>query len=127
MTDWRDMAEFAAVDLEDSFILGWQYAPEAGGLAFEVGASLWPGHPAYEPPQRGEHTCYKRTAMLFVNASVIGRLPQQSDVEPGRDADGREDYGSFDTLSLDDGTYRVVTDFADVLIRCDRVTFDVSS
>lgn len=127
MTNWRDMAEFVAVDLEDSFILGWRYEPEADGLAFEIEASLWPGHPAYEPPQRGEHTCYKRAELLFADASVTGRLPLQSDVKPGRDADGSEDYGSFDALMLDDGMYRVVTDFADVLVQCERIRFTVPS
>ena len=125
MTDWRDMTEFDGVDLEDSFILGWRYSPSVGGLRFDVEAHLGPDHPAYEPPEPDEFGCYKRAVLLFAAASVSGDLPEQSSVRPMRDPDGSEDYGSFDSVTVEDGTYRVVTDFADAVLTCDSVSFRV--
>ena len=127
MTDWRDMAEFNGVDLEDSFILGWRYSPSVGGLLFDVEAHLGPDHPAYERPTPDEFGCYKRATLLFAAASVLGDLPEPSSVRAIRDPDGSEDYGSFDTITMEDGAYRIATDFADVVLTCNDVSFRVLS
>ncbi len=75
----------------------------------------------------GEFGCYKRAALLFAAASVSGDLPEQSSVRATRDPDGSEDYGSFDSITMEDGAYRVITDFADVVLTCDDVSFRVLS
>ena len=127
MTDWRDMAEFDGVDLEDSFILGWRYSPAVGGLLFDVEAHLGPDHPDHQQPKQDEFACYKRAALLFAAADVTGDLPEPSSVRATRDPDGSEDYGSFDSVTMEDGAYRVVTDFADVVLICDGVSIRVLS
>ena len=123
MRSWRDMSEFAGVDLEDTAILGWHRDGEA--LTFEVEVSLWPEHPQYAPPRPGEHTCYRRGRLRFAGVSVEGDLPGQSEVESYRDPDGSEDYGTFDALTLEGNAYRVVTDFTDVTVRGGSISLEV--
>ena len=47
--DWRKLREFADVDLEQSFVLSWNY--EAGTLFIDIDLLLLPDHPFYEKPR----------------------------------------------------------------------------
>ena len=119
------MAEFDGVDLVSSFILGWRHTPAEGGLLFEVEVLIGPEQSAYEAPKPNEVGCFKPAELLFVAASILGTLPEQGEVRPAVDADGEEDYGGFDALTLEDGFYHVVTEFADVLLQCGEMTFRI--
>jgi hypothetical protein len=126
MRTWREMSQFEGVDLEDTGVLGWRYSAEEGVLVFDVDASLWPGHAAYEPPKSGEWACYKAAQLVFIGARVAGNLPSPTDATRTVGPDGSIDFGTFGTLLVEeDGEYRLVADFADLLIRCDRVELRV--
>ena len=119
---WREMGAFDGVDLEDTFVLGWSLNVEAGWFGFDVEASLWPGHPAYEPPRPNEWTCYERAVLAFEGVLELHGLPDAADVRTTTDADGSRDYGTFDALWRDDeGRWHVAGDSGEVVVRCDRV------
>lgn len=110
------MPELAGVDLEDSWVLGWRYDAPAGRLTIEVEASLWPGHPAYEPPAAGEHTCYRRATLTFEGVASVSGLRTQSGVPGHLDADGTRDYGSVDGLEGADRVFRLAGEMGDVTV-----------
>jgi hypothetical protein len=110
------MPELAGVDLEDSWVLGWRYDAPAGRLAIEVEASLWPGHPAYEPPSAGEHTCYRRATLAFEGVTSASGLRMQSEVPGHLDPDGTRDYGSVDALEGADGVFRLAGEMGEVTV-----------
>jgi hypothetical protein len=125
MLDWTQIAEFDGVDLPGSYILGWRYGADVGGLRFEIDAHLGPQHPSFSTPRPGEWGCFKRAELLFASAAVFGELPDQAEVRPATDANGEEDYSEVHHLALDDGWYHLVTGFADVRIRCEELRFRV--
>ncbi|HEV2735587.1 MAG TPA: hypothetical protein VGV85_12155 [Longimicrobiaceae bacterium] len=111
------MPELAGVDLEDSWVLGWRYDAPARRLTIEVEASLWPGHPAYEPPAAGEHTCYRRATLAFEGVTSVSGLRTQSEVPGHLDPDGTRDYGSVDVLEGADGVFRLAGEMGEVTVR----------
>ena len=122
--DWREIPDFAHVDLEDSFVLSWNEA--AHTLTFRLEASLWPGHPSYSVPKPNEHTCYKIAELVFSNTFRVEGLPSTAEVIPTLDGGGSIDYGSIDTLQLgDDGIWMICGDFGSVRIHCGSCTFRV--
>lgn len=61
--DWRDMREFAGVDLTKSFILSWQIDGET--LLIDVDMFLTSDHPFYERPRPAEKICIRPTVIEF--------------------------------------------------------------
>ena len=62
-TDWRDLREFAAVDLSRSFVLSWEV--ESGVLLIDVDLLLTPEHPFYETPRPREKVCIRPAVIEF--------------------------------------------------------------
>ena len=54
---WRDLREFAGVDLAKSFILSWHV--EAETLVIDIDLYLEPEHPFYETPRPAEKVCIR--------------------------------------------------------------------
>jgi hypothetical protein len=63
-----------------------------------VEASLWPGHPAYEPPPPDQWTCYKPARLVFDGVQAVDGLPDMADVPYCTDPDGSRDFGSLGEL-----------------------------
>jgi len=62
-TDWRDLREFAAVDIAQSFILSWHV--ESGSLMIDVDLFLNSDHPSYEKPRPAEKVCIRSAIIEF--------------------------------------------------------------
>lgn len=88
---WREMEEFSHMDLEDSWVTSWRVTEEE--LVVEVEASLWPGHPEYETPIYGNHTCYKPAQVVFPSVKLLEGLRTMEEVSGTQDLDGSIDYG----------------------------------
>ncbi len=119
---------FDGIMWEDTWLLGWHRAPTR--LILLVDVSLWPGHPAYQKPQPGEWTCYKRGRLVFEAVSSVEGLPSnESGTPPYADANGERDFGSINSLTSIEGGYRVMFDSGDVRIQCDgvRLEFDTTA
>ena len=123
-TDWREIPQFAFVDLEDSFVLSWSEA--AHSLTFRLEASLRPGHPDYAEPKPNQHTCYKKAEIVFTNTFRVEGLTSMADVVPAYSADGSVDYGTVDMLERnDDGIWMICGDFGNVRIHCGGFAFRI--
>jgi hypothetical protein len=129
MAEWREMPEFVGLDLEDSWVLGWRHDGAGQRLTFELEASVWPGHAAYEAPPPTEWTCYRPAVLAFEEVtSVVGLL----DVAAARatvDPDGSRDYGAIEGLRHEGGVFRFSGEMGEVEVRAARVrlTLDQSS
>jgi hypothetical protein len=101
--DWRDIGEFTGIDLEDSFVLGWDHQPDA--LVFRLELSVWPEHPLFQAPQSNEHTCYRFALLTFPHPKNVTGLKKQRAVRP---IPGSGDYGSIDSLQeVESGLYEM--------------------
>ncbi len=60
---WRQLREFADVDLSQSFVLSWHV--EAEMLVIDVDLYLEPGHPFYETPRPAEVHCIRPAFIEF--------------------------------------------------------------
>ena len=118
---------FDAVDLEDSWVLGWRVDVGRHRLVFELEASLWPGHEAYTRPLPGEHTCYKRAHLIFEGVDSLDGLPPMDGVKPNVDPDGSADFGNIEGLHhAGPGIYKFAGDFGEVCIKCEGVRFEIA-
>lgn len=116
---WREMATFTGVDLGDSFVLSWTLTTSAFVIEREI--SLWPGHPAYEPPRPDEYTCYKRGQLIFPNARNVLGLRKPSEAQATYDPDGSIDSGNIDALAEESpGHFIVHGEFGNVHVESDR-------
>lgn len=121
--DWTQLKEFDAVDLSESYVLGWHQTPTE--VVFELDVALTPEHRLYVAPRSGERTCWVRGALHFPEASIVHGLLEQRSVVGATDATGARDYGNIDQLSWADGQARIVGEFGDVTLRSARphITF----
>ncbi|NQV85636.1 MAG: hypothetical protein HQ492_00970 [Woeseiaceae bacterium] len=62
-TDWRKLLEFAAVDLDRSYILSWHI--ESQILMIDIDVQLTAGHPFYEKPRPAEKVCIRPAIIEF--------------------------------------------------------------
>jgi len=62
-TDWRQLREFAAVDLTQSFILSWHIESET--LMIDIDVFLTDEHPFYEKPRPAERVCIRPAVIEF--------------------------------------------------------------
>jgi len=109
----KESADFNHVDLQDSFILGWQYS--AKQLVFDVEFSLWPNHPDYVLPKPGEYTCYRAGQLIFRNVQSITGLRPMAAAVSTIDPNGSKDYGAFDSVGWNEnGTAWVIGDFGQI-------------
>lgn len=60
---WRQLREFAAVDLARSYVLSWRR--EGGTLIIDVDLYLEPNHPFFEAPRPAEKACIRPAAIEF--------------------------------------------------------------
>ena len=62
-TDWRQLREFTAVDLDRSFVISWHI--ESGTLMIDVDLFLTADHPSYEKPRPAEKVCIRSATTEF--------------------------------------------------------------
>lgn len=110
-TDWRELREFAAVDLMKSFVLGWEV--EGGILMIDVDLYLTPDHAFYEEPRPAEKVCIRPATIEF-------RLFRGLDSERGTSAQDLATGAISGMRRLADGRYEIRGDFGVVLIDAER-------
>lgn len=114
---------FDGVLTTDTFVIGWHR--EVDRLVFTVEASLWPGHPDYEPPRPGEWACYKPARLVFDGVRAVDGLPDMAEAPQWVDPGGPPDYGTLDELAAVPGGFRVAGDFGVALVSADAVRLEV--
>lgn len=113
-TDWRQLREFAGVDLARSYVLSWHI--ESGALLIDVDLFLTPEHPFFEAPRPAEKACIRPAIVEFPSCEALatnggsgtelveiaGKLGNGAIRGMRRLAEGRyEITGEFGTVSID--------------------------
>ncbi len=116
-TDWRKLREFAAVELDHSFILSWQFQSET--LQIDIDARLSPEHPFYEKPRPAEKVCIRPAIIEFPYCDGLS-----VDGDPSASiADAVKGLGHGAIVGLqrhEDGRYEINGAFGTVFIAADR-------
>ena len=113
ITDWRQIREFADVDLSRSFVLSWHV--ESDVLFIDIDLYLTPEHPFYEKPRPAERVCIRPAYIEFpfckalaTDGSSDGQL-----VDIARNID----HGAITGLRrLSDTRYEISGEFGTVLV-----------
>lgn len=116
-TDWREMREFADVDLTKSFILSWHF--ESGILFVDIDVLLTPEHPFYETPRPAEKVCIRPACIEFPYCESFGKAGESG----GKlvDIAGNLGAGAITGLSrFANHRYEISGDFGTVLIDAER-------
>lgn len=114
---WRQLREFADVDLSRSFVVSWHVESEM--LVLDVDLCLEPNHPFYEKPRPAEKVCIRPAVIEFPYCDDL-RADGVSDgelVEISR----KIKLGSIEDLSVvGDGQYAISGEFGTVSICSER-------
>ena len=118
VTNWTELREFAAVDLERSFVVAWE--TEGESLLIDLDLFLQPEHAFYEEPRPSEGACLRPAAIEFPICTQI--------TEPGKDRSGKvaEAIESLTTGRIaglrrtGDGHYEISGEFGTVGITAER-------
>jgi hypothetical protein len=117
-TNWTEFREFAAVDLEQSFVVAWE--KEGESLMIDVDVVLRPEHKFYEEPRPAEGACFRQAAIEFPFCTQIA--------EQGKDGSDQvaEAIESFSAGRIAGfrrtgiGRYAISGEFGTVEITADR-------
>ncbi len=116
-TDWRSLREFAAVDLDKSFILSWHVESET--LMIDVDLHLSAEHPFYEKPRPAEKVCIRPAIIEFPfceQMSVDGEA--STSIAALAESLG---HGRIEGLQRhQDGQYEIAGEFGTVLVTAER-------
>ena len=110
---WRQLREFADVDLTRSFVLSWNV--EADSLIIDVDLCLEAQHPFYEKPQPAEKECIRAAHIEFPHCDSL----RQDGGERGEVTEIARNigYGAITNLCLrDDGQYAISGEFGTVCV-----------
>lgn len=117
-TDWRSLREFAAVDLEQSFVLAWEI--QSGTLLIDTDLHLLPEHPFFEKPRPAEKVCIRAAVIEFPLCDRIEVDGEAANIEMA-EAVAMLGSGAIRGLRrLQDGRYEISGTFGFVLIDADR-------
>lgn len=114
---WRQLREFADVDLTRSFVLSWHVEGEA--LIIDVDLFLEPEHPFYETPRPAEKVCIRPATIEFAYCDEL----RSADVTGGEVTEiaGKLGHGAIrDLVVLDDGRYAISGEFGTVSLVAER-------
>ncbi len=119
VTDWRELREFKAVDLTESFVLSW--STDAESLLIDLDLYLCPDHAFYEKPRPAEKACFRPAFLEFPNCSGIA---SRADTENGQsipDIAARLGLGAIEGLRrIGEGRYEITGEFGQVEIDAER-------
>ena len=114
--DWRQLREFADVDLERSFVLSWKF--EAGTLLVDIDLLLLSEHAFYEAPRPAEKVCIRPAFIEFPFCIAAGPPGTGGDVAASIAGLGG---GAIRGLTLiAEGNYEILGDFGAVHIESER-------
>jgi len=69
VTNWTELREFAAVDLEQSFVVAWE--TEGESLLIDLDLFLLPEHSFYEEPRPSEGACFRPAVIEFAYCAEV--------------------------------------------------------
>jgi hypothetical protein len=117
-TDWRDLREFASVDLTQSFLLSCAF--ESSSLMIDVDLFLTPEHPLYEKPRPAQRVCIRPAVIEFPYCESLRTAGSAKATESAAVARGIQ-HGPISGLRrIRDGQYELSGRFGTLLIDAER-------
>lgn len=118
-TNWTELREFRAVDLTESFIVGW--GTDRDSLMVDLDLFLCPEHAFYEAPRPAEGACYRPAMLEFphcvtLSGDKVGTRPRSVSHAAAQLAHGR----ISGLRVVDDGRYEMTGAFGKVEIHAER-------
>jgi hypothetical protein len=114
---WRQLREFADVDLAKSFVLSWHVEAEA--LVIDIDLYLEPGHPFFEKPRPAEMVCIRPAFIEFPCCDEL--QPCAGGGREVAEIAGNLGLGAISDLTVsDDGRYAISGEFGTVSIIAER-------
>lgn len=112
------MREFAAVDLEQSFVVDWETEGET--LLIDVDLLLEPEHAFYEEPRPAEGACFRQAVIEFAYCTKVSG-PENDGTSEVAEAIKSFKTGHISGLRRNgDGYYEIMGEFGTVGIRAER-------
>lgn len=116
-TDWKQLREFAGVDLLQSFILSWHVESET--LMVDIDVLLLPDHPFYEKPRPAERVCIRPAIIEFPYCDLL-QHESSATTTPLETVETLQ-LGAIKGLRrIADGRYEISGDFGTVFIAAER-------
>ena len=114
---WRQLREFADVDMTQSFVLSWHGEGEM--LVVDIDLFLEPEHPFSEKPRPAEKACIRPAFIEFPYCEEL--LSAQTGNGEVAEISGKLGLGAIsDLVVLDDGRYAISGEFGTVSIIAER-------
>ena len=119
VTDWRELREFKAVDLTESFVLSW--STDAESLLIDLDLYLCPDHAFYEKPRPAEKACFRPATLEFPDCSDVVSGADRGIVRSVPDKAATLGHGAIEGLKrIGDGRYEISGKFGQVRIDAGR-------
>ena len=116
-TGWKELREFAHVDLARSYVLSWQ--AEGDSLLIDLDLFIESAHPSYEEPRPAEKVCIRPALLEFPYVDEC-RL---NDAEPRQLSELVNEIalGAIEDLTVSgDGCYEIRGEFGTVSVHAER-------
>ena len=117
-TDWRQLREFAAVDLTQSFVLSCEV--QADTLLIDIDLFLTPEHPFYETPRPAQKVCIRPAVIEFPYCETITGDGIGNDVPIAEAARSIKPGAITGFRRLADGRYELSGAFGSVRVDAER-------
>ena len=117
LVDWRKLREFAAVELDHSFILSWRFESET--LMIDIDVRLSSAHPFYEKPRPAEKVCIRPAIIEFPYCESL-TVDGNESASIAEAAEGLG-HGAIQGMQVhEDGRYEISGKFGTVFVTADR-------
>jgi hypothetical protein len=119
VTDWRELREFKAVDLSQSFVLSWD--TESESLLIDLDLFLCPDHAFFEKPRPAEKACFRPALLEFPNCSDITSGSDTESSQSVADIAATLELGAIEGLRrVGEGRYEITGEFGQIEIDAER-------
>ncbi len=119
ITDWRELREFKAVDLSQSFVLSWD--TESESLLIDLDLFLCPDHAFYEKPRPAEKACFRPALLEFPSCSDITSGSDTESSQSVADIAATLELGAIEGLRrVGEGRYEITGEFGQIEIDAER-------
>ncbi|MDX1404665.1 MAG: hypothetical protein R3192_09005 [Woeseiaceae bacterium] len=118
VTNWTELREFAAVDLEKSFVVDW--GTEGETLLIDLDLFLLPEHPFYEKPRPSEGACFRQAVIEFGYCTKISAQGKSNAADPGQAIKSLQTGRISGMRRNGEGHYEIIGEFGTVGIKAER-------
>ena len=119
VTDWRELREFKAVDLSQSFVLSWD--TESESLLIDLDLFLCPDHAFFEKPRPAEKACFRPALLEFPSCSDITSGSDTESSQSVADIAATLELGAIEGLRrVGEGRYEITGEFGQIEIDAER-------